>query len=273
MVIPMQLNYPEQGRFAYAYIDLNKDGLTDFVIETNLWNIERSDGFLKMVSNDETLLSVEIKLKNVVQIDPHRWVHAYPEIWYGAKPWNKLGPTDDSWIKLPERLEKMHDFSTTVDYSIMFEDAKLPYNFALETWLTRNLNRKGVSTNEVEIMVWLSHRNLNPAGIKVAEMKLPVILNGIETTLLFSLFRADMNWEYFAFIVKEPVEKGGITFRWSFFLKKAMEFSKIGDWPDLYFTVIETGTEFGSPGYSNVQLAWVLKKLKLEPLNKPILDE
>ncbi|HEY8541568.1 MAG TPA: hypothetical protein VIL29_04245 [Pseudothermotoga sp.] len=272
-VIAMKITYPEHGKFANGYIDLNQDGLIDFVIETNLWNIERCDGFLKMESGDENLLDVEINLKNIVQINPHRWVHAYPEIWYGAKPWNKLGPTNNGLIDLPRKLSQLQNFSTTVDYVITRKDEKQPYNFAFETWLTKTISRRGVSAGEIEIMIWLAHANLHAAGTKVAEFDVPLILNGIKRNVIFSLFRADMDWEYFAFVAKEPLEKASLTFDWSFFIRKAREFSKIENWQELYFTVVELGTEFGSPGYSTIQLSWSLKKLSFESLTTPMLGD
>ncbi|MGB9821479.1 MAG: GH12 family glycosyl hydrolase domain-containing protein [Pseudothermotoga sp.] len=269
----MQLEYPQQGRFASSHIDINQDGLPDFIVETNLWNIESSSGFVQMKSNPNTLLDVQIDLKNVVQINPRRWVHAYPEIWCGAKPWNKLGPTNHGRINLPGKLSQLMDFSTTVDYTVTRIDPQLPYNFAFETWLTKSTNRTGVSAGEVEIMIWFTHANLQAAGSKIAELEIPVTLNGTERTLAFSLFRADMDWEYFAFVTKEPVEKGKITFNWSPFLKKAKAFSKITEWNELYFTVIEVGTEFGAPGYSSAKLSWSLKELYFQSLDLPICGD
>lgn len=272
-VIAVQIKYPEQGKFASYYIDLDQDSLIDFVVEANLWNIDRSSGFLKMQSDDEALLNVEIDLKDIVQLNPHRWVHAYPEIWYGAKPWNKLGPASDGPIDLPEKLSQLQDFSTTVDYMITRKDTKLPYNFAFETWLAKTTRRSGISEGEVEIMIWLAHANLHAAGVKVAELEIPVIFNGMHKNMCFSLFRADMGWEYFAFIAKEPVEKARITFNWSFFLTEAKKFSKISNWQDLYFMSVEAGTEFGSPGYSSVQLSWLLKELTFQVSGTPMLGD
>jgi hypothetical protein len=263
------------GKGKSATIDMDGDGKYEYVMETNMWNVASFDGYLKMTWNYSAAnLLVDINLSNIQQLNPSSWVHAYPEIWYGAKPWNRLGPANDGLVPLPKKLSELNDFYVTVDYEVNRVDPNLPFNYCFETWLTKTTNRGiSVGEGEAEIMVWLTYNGLQGAGSKVGTVNVPIQVDNQTRQVTYEIWNSDMGWEYFAFRPTTTIDKGKVRFNWAPFIQKAKEFSSIPDWPNLYFTVVELGSEFGSPSYLQAQLKWKVYDLKFEYTSTPILGE
>jgi len=256
-----------------AEVDIDGGGRVEWILEPNLWNVSSKSGEVTMTFDTGSCdLNVEINLSGIVQKNPSSWVHAYPEIWYGAKPWNTLGPADDGPFELPEKLSELNDFLVTVTYSVDRPDPDLPFNLCFETWLTRSASRGSVGSDDVEIMVWLTYSGLQGAG-SLADT---VTINGVA----YQVWREDSmggGWEYFAFLPTAPKDQGTITIRWGPFIREAHELSSRRGWENLYFTSIELGTEFGTPGYSSARLSWSLSNYSpdaaFEVLEQRILEQ
>jgi endoglucanase len=259
----------DADRYQSLEIDTDGDGQLNFIVETNVWNITSASGTIVMTYNNG--LTVDIDLSNIQQEDADGWVHAYPEIWYGAKPWNTLGPVTDGPVPLPRKLSELNDFTTTVTYSMNRTDSGTPYNFPLETWLTRDTNRgeNAIQSNEIELMIWLDGQGLQGFGSQVG-----TFTSGGRT---YNVYRSgavsDPGWEGIAFTPVSPQSSGTVTIQWGPFIQEARKYSDRPDWEDLYFTAVEIGTEFGSPDYLQAGLEWSLSQFTLEYGSTPILGE
>jgi hypothetical protein len=249
------------NRYPSANVDIDGDGQLEWIMEPNLWNIVSGSGSITMTFDTSAKsLSVNIDLSNIKQEDPNGWVNAYPEIWYGAKAWNTLGPATDGPIPIPKQLKSLNDFTTKVSYSLSCSDSNLPRNFPLETWLTHG-DRGSVSSDEVEFMIWMPCYNiLQGAGSNIGSITVG--------SYTYEIWRSDAcgngQWEYFAF---RPTTSGSnsatVTVQWGTFLQKGQSLSNrgspAGNWANFYFTAVELGTEFGSPSYlSTNKFSWSL---------------
>jgi endoglucanase len=234
-----------EHRYPWAPLDLDSDGHIEWVLEGNLWNVYSADGQVTMVWDGKTL-SVSIRLADIVQEQPSGWVNGYPEIWYGAKVWNTLGPALDGPVPLPQKLRDLRDISVTVEYEVRRLDPHLPYNLCLETWLTRDTERgRAVRSDEVEIMIWLDYQNMRGAGTLVGQ----TTIGGKVYEVWYEERCGSGGWEYFAFVPRDPSPYGTVTIWWGPFLQEAMKYSRRSGWLDLYFTSVELGSEFGAPHY------------------------
>ncbi|MEM4584620.1 MAG: hypothetical protein QW611_06555, partial [Ignisphaera sp.] len=261
------------NRYPALEVDADGDGAIDFVVEPNLWNVVGGSGQVAMTvivrgPRDYTV-DVDINLQNIQQENPGGWVHAYPEVWIGAKPWNVFGPATDGFISgsatLPIRVSELANTNICVyvgSYSITRVDPNLPFNFAFETWLTRDTTRgRTIQSNEVEILVWFAYHQLQGAGGIVANPTITIYINGQPVSQRYELWRSggvgQTGWEYFAFRPTTSRESANrVAFCWRDFINVARQYSDRTGWDNMYFTVSEIGTEFGSPSYLNAQLRW-----------------
>jgi endoglucanase len=255
------------NRYPSANIDSDNDGQTNYIMEPNLWNVTSGSGSVTMSWTDSGGLSVDINLSNITQEDPNGWVHAYPEIWYGAKPWNTLGPVNEGCINLPQRLGSMNDIRTVVSYNVTRTDQY--YNFPLETWLTRDTGRgeQAIQSDEIELMIWLDGQGLQGAGGVVGSFS----SGGRSYNVYRSGAVGNGSWEYFAFVPTSPQRSGTVTVQWGPFIEAARSYSDRPSWENLYFTAVEVGTEFGAPSYLQTSLAWTLSRFDIECLSTPML--
>ena len=243
------------NRYPSANIDIDGDGQLEWIIEPNLWNVQSGSGSVTMTYTESSgNLNVDINLQNIQQEDPNGWVHAYPEIWYGAKGFNTLGPVNDGPFTLPQQLSQLNDFSTRVQYSVNRRDPGLPFNFCFETWLTQDTSRGSIESNEVEIMIWLTYNGLQGFGSTVGS----ITVGGISYTIYRSDAVSAVGWEGFAFLPTSPADSATKTIQWGPFIQECASRSRISNWGDLYFTAVELGSEFGSPSYLSGDLEWSL---------------
>ncbi|MGC8765022.1 MAG: GH12 family glycosyl hydrolase domain-containing protein [Brevinematia bacterium] len=258
-------------------IVLDKPSFTNFQVkniplsmELNFWNIESYEGTTYLRFN-EKLDSVEFfaNLSNIKQKNPSAWVSGYPEVFYGFKPWLSNGTSAKIW-QLPEKIKDLEDIVFAFQYELWYE-GNLPVNLAMETWVTKEKYPSSVKAGEVEVMVWLYYNLLNPAGFKVGEVEIPVILDGREKSFLWEVWYAAMTWDYVAFRPITPIEKGAIEISIKPFIFKAKEVLsnyseriKIDDFENMYLEVWETGTEFGSPSSTNVKMGYKFSNFEIK---------
>ncbi len=255
MASAVTITADSSNRYPSANIDIDGDGQFEWIIEPNLWNVQGGTGSVTMTYTESSgNLNVNINLQNIQQEDPNGWVHAYPEIWYGAKGFNTLGPANDGPFTLPKQLSQLNDFSTRVQYSVTRPDQNLPFNFCFETWLTQDTNRGSIESNEVEIMIWLAYSGLQGFGSTVGS----ITVGGISYTIYRSDAVSSVGWEGFAFLPKSPGNSATRIIQWGPFIQECARRSRISNWENLYFTAVELGSEFGSPSYLNAQLQWSL---------------
>ncbi|PLV55758.1 endoglucanase [Thermotoga sp. SG1] len=251
-------------------VELTGPGTVDFFwnntplsMELNLWNVERYRGTVSLKFDGEKL-TFNGDIENLSAREPERYVLGYPEFYYGYKPWEKHMAEG---TKLPVPVFSIKSFSVGLSFEIDHK-SHLPLNFAMETWLTRKKYQTEASIGDVEIMVWFYFNELTPGGKKVGEYTISFELNGEKTRCSWELWHAEWNWDYLAFRLKDPVRKGRVRFDVRDFLDIAWEylsrFTRVKNFDELYFTVWEVGTEFGSPETESARFEWVFKDFSID---------
>jgi len=253
------ISYPEE-QWPTAFVDSDNNGVYDFVMEINPWNIKNSEGFAKMTFKEGKVI-YEQDLRNIELKNPGAWVHGYPEIYIGNKPWN--GNYADQNNIFPKKLSQFSDTLISLNYKINNENE--PMNLAFESWLTTDKKRSnGIRNNEIEVMIWFYYNELQPAGSKVGEEKLKVKVNNELKELTFEVWKAFIGWEYIAFRVKEPIKEANITFNLKEFLDLLYKYSDFdkNHLDNLYVEDIEVGTEYGTPYDKNIKFSWEFSNFK-----------
>ncbi|RLE60912.1 MAG: 1,4-beta-glucanase [Thermoprotei archaeon] len=249
------LQYPGTS-WPYSEIDLDGDGLYEYVIEICPWNIKSAKGKAEMTFYySSRFLHYNQDLYDIKLIDPSRWVHGYPEIYYGNKPWNRLMALDGE-VKLPERADGLSSFYVILNYTIWHEE-RVPINLAFDSWLVRDKYRfDGVRSGEVEVMIWLYYNNMKPAGRKIDEVVVEINVNGSTVNTRFEVWRTDMGWVYIAYLIKTPIKSGKIILPYSSFIRMSKKYAEVNNYDRLYLQDVEVGTEFGSPYVDSARLEW-----------------
>lgn len=264
------ISYPEE-QWPTAVIDRDYDGIPDYVIEINPWNIQSATGSAVMTYYlDNGTLHYIQALDNIVLRNAGSWVHGYPEIFYGNKPWNQYNATDGQ-VPLPARVADLNNFYVTVSYSLNPAPG-LPVNLAIESWLTRDQWRStGINPDEQEIMIWLYYDGLQPAGSKVGEIVVPIIVNGTPVNATFEVWKGFIGWEYIAFRIATPIKAGTVTLPYAPFISTAANISDLIDYANLYLEDVEVGTEYGSPSTTSAHMEWWIYEFNLTYTNDPLL--
>ena len=260
------ISYPET-QWPTAKIDRNGNGIPEYIMEIDPWNIASADGKAVMTYDPATgIFKYSENLTNVVEKNAGGWVFAYPEVYYGNKPWNNYNATDGS-IPLPEKVSNLSNFYVTLDYSLNYEQG-LPINLALESWLTREKWRNsGIKGNEEEMMVWLYYDGMQPAGSKIGKITVPITVNGKAVNATFEVWKGNIGWEYIAFRIKTPIRSGNVTIPYAAFVREAMKVSSLSDYSSLYLEDVELGTEHGSPSTTSAELNWAIRQFELKPVS------
>ncbi len=264
------ISYPEE-QWPTAEIDLDGDGDNEYVIEINPWNIESADGQAVMTyCADNATLHYTQELDNIVLRNPGSWVHGYPEIFYGNKPWNQYSATDGQ-VPLPGRLSDLNNFYVTVSYTLNPEPG-LPVNLAIESWLTRDQWRTtGVNPDEQELMIWLYYDGLQPAGSKIGEIVVPIIVNGTMVNATFEVWKAFIGWEYIAFRITTPMKTATVTIPYAPFISAAANITDLAGYTSLYLEDVEVGTEYGSPSTTSAHMEWYIYAFNLTYTDEPLI--
>ncbi len=239
-------------------------------LELNFWNIERYEGETWMAFyKQEDTVEFYADIKNIVLRDRNSWVHGYPEVYYGYKPWSSHGTSIEKLI-LPIKTSEFPDVYFGVKYSIWYEK-NLPLNFAMETWITREPNQNSVSSGDIEMMVWLYANRLGPAGRKVSEVKIPIILNGVIKMITWDVYFNSGSWDYVTYKSKENIIEGEVNIPIKEFLKNLKDIIKsnssritLEKYENMYVTVWEVGTEFGDPYTREAKFGWSFSNFNIE---------
>gem|GEM_PF-1719393 len=264
----ISISYP--GDLDFAGLDLDGDGLFDFIIEINLWNTLSASGTANMTFNlDRGILYYGQCLWDLTPKYSEIEVYGYPEIWCGNKPWNEYMALDSS-IPIPDRVSSLNDFYVTLSYNLS-HNSQLSINLAVESWFTRDKFRfTRVFAGEVEVMIWLYWHNLSPAGFKIDELIVPIEVDGEIVNCTFEVWYANMNWHYIAFRILEPIKFGVVRFNYASFIEWVYEF--IGDeFRNLYLEDVEVGVEFGDSTIKTVVINWILYDFSLQYTSERLL--
>lgn len=238
---PIIISYPSKNIIG---LDLDNDGIYDFIMNINPWNILNACGNAFMIYDFNTkTFHYEQYFWNITLKDPNLVIGGYPSIIHGNSPWNNYMALDGP-IPLPTKVCELKDFYITISYNLK-HSSDLPINFAVESWFTKDKFRSnGVKFDEVEMMIWLYWHNLQPAGHKIDELIIPIEVNNTLINAKFEVWYTIKIWHYFAFKIATPIKAGKIKFNYAPFIKEIIKI--IGyNVTHLYLEDIEIGSEYG----------------------------
>lgn len=91
-----------------------------------------------------------------------------------------------------------------VNYSIW---AKMPLslNFAYDIWITKERFPRKASKRDVEVMIWLYHTGLTPAGKMFEETIIPVIFNEERLKVKWEVWIGEGGWDIVTFKPSRPL--------------------------------------------------------------------
>ncbi len=231
-----------------------------FVAEIALWNIIRASGWCRMVIANHSVL-FEANLSSIKLRNPSAWVAGYPEVYYGIKPWNGMGVTDPSFLKLPALVATLPNLLTRIYIGISHEKG-LPMDAAFDIWLTKQPGAR-IGRSSVEVMIWIYSSNLHPAGRKVGMAR----VGGLEWEEWVRC-SSGSSWTIVSFRSVDNLNNESVVVPVSDLVKLGLSVaSRVcgGSYSpsSYYMNDIEFGTEFGSPHTTHARFSWVIKQLEL----------
>ncbi|NJE05316.1 endoglucanase [Thermococcus sp. M36] len=248
---------------------------TELIMELNFWNIKTFNGSAEMIYyKSNHTIRFYANLSDIVMKEPQHYVHGYPEVIYGYKPWTGHGTTG----KLPEKVRDIGSFRITLEY-FLWHERDLPINLAMETWITSEKKAEGVKEGDVELMVWLySNSLLRPAGSEIKTIQVPMIVNGtlMEAEWEVWLYCNAFPWDLITFRLTEPIKSAKVELDIVPFLSAAEEVfeenpCRVKSFGELYLEDWEIGTEFGSPYKRSASFEWWIYEfdVKMRGGNEP----
>jgi len=219
----IKLGWPYQP-WPSAMVDIDGDGKADYGIEVNPWNMKSAEGNITMeFDNDTCILKAVCSLQNV---QPATWTNGYPEIYVGRKPWNR-NYANGLGVEFPIKISDLQSMSVNVSFKVNVSNLypSINFNIAADAWIVRKIVAdnpgRPPSDGDLEIMVWIYRRNLNPAGNKVGEEN----ISGRK----WEVWRADRmsgGCQYIAFISSGwEIKDGSISYDIAEFVKTAAKYA------------------------------------------------
>ena len=262
------------GLWPRREIDINDDGIPDFIMDICPYNLKSGKGEHKMIHDLTTrTLKTIIDLTNIEPKNPNVWVMGFPEIIIGRKPWDKKY-VNGFGVEFPMKVKDIKPF--LISFYFRFEELELlGYDFAADAWILREdvaIKKPGTGPGEgdIEIMVWLM--GVNAPGNKVGEEIVPMIINGTRVNAYFEVKRVlrSGTWDIIIFLLKDPEFKCGyVVYDPSMFVKLAEKYAPI-DIRDHYLIGWEIGTEWvayrpPATQKSWAKAIWILKDFTVIP--------
>lgn len=276
LLLIISLSFSQTPKYKDAFI-LTKPSSGDvkaknlpLTLELNFWNIATYEGNTWMAFYEkEDMVEYFADIKNIVLRDKNSWVHGYPEVYYGYKPWSAHGNSIEK-LRLPTKVSEFPDVYFSMKYSLWYEK-NLPINFAMETWITKEPYQTTVTLGDIEMMVWLYANRLGPAGRKVAEIKIPIIFNGKEKDIIWEVYYSPGTWDYITYKSKENLIEGEVKIPINEFIKNLRSVISNNSrritpekYDQMYVTVWEVGTEFGDPYTTEAKFGWRFSSFNIE---------
>jgi hypothetical protein len=242
------LEYPSNP---WSSADFNDDGTPEVFVEINPWNVKSYKGVQRVVID---LLSRGIEVYiDVNDVNPSTWANGYPEILIGRKPWGK-SYANGYGVPFPMRVRDAKPFIVSFYICLERYSPDMNLNIAADAWIVREPIAKSPGTppgsGDLEVMVWLFSNNLNPAGNKIGETRIPIVLNGTVVNAEWEVWRMDSvtwgGWQYIAFKPKNWKHVCGyVAYNPIDFVREAAKYTTF-DISDHYLLDWEIGTEWGT---------------------------
>ncbi|MEM4944205.1 MAG: cellulase [Saccharolobus sp.] len=172
----------------YAMADIYGNNVS-LVASPFLWNIKESNG--QVVMNFSDYLFVDVNMTSIKKINPSITVDGYPGLMYGREFWFPFETQTETYeLNLPQIVKDLPSFYSVLNYSV-FQNKGTIDDFSYDIWLSKNPNITTLQYGDFEVMIWLYwHENLsaNKYFIYVGNMTIPVLINGSEVPLNFSVY-------------------------------------------------------------------------------------
>jgi len=272
------LEYPRE-QYPSRVVDLNGDGVPDAVVAVNPWNVksvkEGGQWMAVVPAAGGSALggSVIHFVSNLSGVEPADWVNGYPEVYIGRKPWDK-SYVNGFGVEFPMRVGELKPFMVEFFVCLAVLDPGLNLNIAADAWIVReeiaSQPGRAPGRGDVEIMVWIYSQNLLPAGSKVGEEVLPIVVNGVRRNATFEVWRMDSvpwgGWTYIAFRLRDgQVRCGYVAYDPTQFVRAAQKYLGF-DISKHYLLGWEIGTEWGTKNTNGrAVFSWIISGFRAAP--------
>jgi Glycosyl hydrolase family 12 len=159
-------------------------------IDGNIWSVNSADGGVTMRLNQGLTTSAQLhNIKN------HGAIVGYPEILYGYKPFGSILTAQSEVLAFPIHVSAFPDVWSVTGYSVHSGNAQLPLDFAYDLWITQLFKPNKMQKGDVELMIWLFHQNLKPAGKFYPKRSFTAMVrvNGKLEPKVFDVYSSDPN--------------------------------------------------------------------------------
>ncbi|ADM27702.1 glycoside hydrolase family 12 [Ignisphaera aggregans DSM 17230] len=258
---PKILEYPTQGLYPSTNIDINNDNVPDFRASLNLYGVNSALGYQRMYIYIHNL-TIKI-VSDLHSIQPVQWVNGYPEIYVGRKPWDTRY-IDGYGVAFPINVDNPRQFVVSFYVCIEDLDPTMNFNIAADAWIVRESVARAPGTppgkGDIEIMVWLFSQNLGPAGDRVGEEIIPIVINGTRIDAKWDVYLQRSvpwgGWDYIAFAPSGwSVRCGSVAYDPTLFIQAAKKYVSMSGY---YLLNWEIGTEWGTQNNGGASARFVV---------------
>ncbi len=162
----------------------------EYKIINNCWGKGNITNFSQCIYLKENDGNYNIGFNWFWQSNINNNVKAYPEILFGFKPFESKSTTNKLPIKLSQNKKIIASFSSI---AVNFNGKG---NTAFDIWITSSASPNQSNITR-EIMIWTQNYGQEPGGSKIATVNID--------NINFDFYKADWNWTYLAFIIKDNI--------------------------------------------------------------------
>lgn len=240
---------------------------------TNLWNLESSDGYVKLCKNDKNKFAINVNLDNIKLL--RQTIVGYPEIAYGINLISKPFGNQANFLKFPIKADKIIDekLYVNISYKILSKvPENLPMNISIDLWLENNpVEGNKPDNKDLEIMIWLYRYTQKPIGNLINETKYDDIdsSNNIDR---WEVWSGNGNiWKTISYVAcyKNEINENSINLPLYKFIdnsKSIFEFN-LSEYNQMG---IELGCEFGNNNFKSSKIEIEIDKFSISTDNKTI---
>jgi hypothetical protein len=240
-------------------------------MDPNVWGWEhlyKNSTYASRIGTGSTTMSISsgrvvVNSQWTIKEHPKYNTMAYHEVIYGAKPWgNQI--INHQFLQLPKRISELPRILVGVYYDLT---TGVPgNNFAFEAWIFPDGNNgRAAGPQDYEIMVQLYIEGGFPAGTRVAEYVVPILVDGQLVYQTFVMYdcRTDVGWRFFTFRSTTNYVGKHVVFDYYEFIKIANSYVG-GALTNMYLMALEFGTEVYTNRCSSfpctVNVQWTLNR-------------
>ena len=222
-------------------------------VDGNVWSLNSADGGVKMSLHGA--LETQVKLTNIVN---RPFIVGYPEVLYGYKPFQSVNTIQATPLLFPMSVSTLPALWMVSRYSITVPNQDLPVDFSYDLWITEAFRPNKVQKGDIELMIWLFHQNLKPAGKLLSKHSFTgaVWINGEAKTVPFDVY------------VTDPTIKGHTSTLISFAMRNhEQEAAKTGGWSAAYIAVDLRAILRHMMSVMNSEYGWSLSTMQEQYVN------